>query len=142
MTKAIKKPKRVLDAEAVCNIKFAAMTTARVELKNLEEEYAAACEEVELAKIQADASLPQCDMVVIRWKNGVEAFQNRVVIVRSTPSGILVVRNVGEPEGKEYRFKWLEWHHAFVQIEKSRGFYNNTSELRDVPAEYLPKHLS
>jgi hypothetical protein len=73
----------------------------------------------------------------LRWRSGNEEDAGRVVIVRRTPGGMLVVRHVGAPAGHEYKFKWSEHSHKFRKAERV-GYTIDTSELRDVPAEYLP----
>ena len=136
--KALKKPQCVLDAEAVRDDKFSAVVKARLTLQALEEELSSANRAVKQALIEADNNLPQCDMVFISWRSGVETSRYRMAIVRSTPGGKLVVRSVGEPEGEQYRFKWCEWRNCFVRDEKNSGRTSIQTELRDVPIEYLP----
>ncbi len=134
----MKKPKTVIEAEAALSAKAAEVAAARDTLKRLEAEHGAAYAAVRQAQTEADAALPQCRMVrVRRWRSGNEEDAGRVVIVRRTPGGMLVVRHVGAPAGHEYKFKWSEHSHKFRKAERV-GYTIDTSELRDVPAEYLP----
>jgi hypothetical protein len=133
----VKKPKTVIEAEAALSAKAAEAAAARDTLKRLEAEHGAAYAAVRQAQTEADVALPQCRMVLVRWRSGNEEDVGRVVIVRRTPGGMLVVRHVGAPAGHEYKFKWSEHSHKFRQAERG-GYTSDTSELRDVPAEYQP----
>jgi hypothetical protein len=133
----VKKPKTVIDAENALSAKAAEVVAAKETLKRLEAEHGAAYAAVRQAQTDADAALPQCRMVRVRWRSGDEEDAGRVVIVRRTPAGMLVVRHVGAPAGHEYKFKWSEHSHKFRQAERG-GYTSDTRELRDVPAEYQP----
>ena len=134
---AIKKPKTVIDAEAVLSMKKAEVAAAKEALQRLEVEYGSAIAAVRQAQTDADATLPQCRMVRVRWHSGNEADSASVVILRRTPGGMLVVRRVGEPDGIECKFKWVEHSGKFRQAEKNH-YYSDIRELKDVPVEYLP----
>ena len=133
----MKKPQTVIDAENALSAKDTEVIAAEDALKRLEAEHGEAHAAVRKARIEADASLPQCGMVRVRWRSGNEVDAGRVVILRRTPGGMLVVRLVGEPTGGEYKFKWAEYAGKFRQAEKG-SYSSDTRELRDVPAEYLP----
>lgn len=133
----MKKPKTVIEAEAALSYKAEELTAAKDALKRLEAEYGAAHAAVRHAQTEADAELPQCRMVRVRWRSGTDDDMSRVVILRRTPSGMLVVRNVGT-SGCEYKFKWSERPGKYRQAEKVIGFTDSIRELRDVPVEYLP----
>jgi hypothetical protein len=132
----VKKPKTVIEAEAALSAKAAEVTAAKETLKRLEAEHAAAYAAVRQAQTDADASLPQCDMVRVRRYGGKEEDCGRFVILRRTPGGLLVVRRVGE-QGGESKFKLYQHRGLYVQAEKVR-WASDTRELRNVPAEYLP----
>ncbi len=132
----MKKPKTVIEAEAALSAKAAEVTAAKETLKRLEAEHAAAYAAVRQAQTDADASLPQCDMVRVRRYGGKEEDCGRFVILRRTPGGLLVVRRVGE-QGGESKFKLSQHRGLYVQAEKVR-WASDTRELRNVPAEYLP----
>jgi hypothetical protein len=124
---AVKKPKTVIAAEAALSAKAAEVAAARDALKRLEAEHGAAYAAVRQAQTDADAALPQCRVVRVRWRNGNEEDAGRVVIVRRTPGGVLVVRHVGAPAGHEYKFKWSEHSHKFRRAECG-GYNSDTSE--------------
>lgn len=132
----MKKPKTVIEAEAALSAKAAEVTAAKETLKRLEAEHAAAYAAVRQAQTDADASLPQCDMVRVRRYGGKEEDCGRFVILRRTPGGLLVVRRVGE-QGGESKFKLSQHRGLYVQAEKV-SWASDTCELRNVPAEYLP----
>lgn len=133
----MKKPKTVIEAEAALAEKASEVAAAKDTLKRLEAEHGAAYEAVRKAQTDADAALPQCRMVRFRWRSSNEEDCGRVVILRRTPGGMLVVRYVGEPDGLTHKFKWAEYAGKFRQAEKG-SFISDTRELRDVPVEYLP----
>ena len=133
----MKKPKTVVDAEVLLTAKKAEVDAANEALKRLESELQDAYAAVRKAQAEADACLPQCNLVGLHWRTGVEASGTRVVIMRRTPGGMLVVRYAGDPIGSEYKFKWSEHSGKYRQAEKS-SYAGKTRELRDVPAEYLP----
>ena len=131
----MKKPKTVVDAEVALAAKAVEVAVAKEALKRLESEWGIAAAAVRQAQTEADASLPQCRFVRVR-RGGTEDGNSLVVIVRRTPGGMLVVRDVGESASLEYKFKWKA-HEGKYQMAKHDG-YTSTRELRDVPAEYLP----
>lgn len=133
----MKKPKAVIEALAALRAKDAEVTAAKEALKRLEAEHGAAYAAVRRAQNEADAAMPQCRLVRVRWRSGNQEDMGRMVILRRTPSGMIVARYVGEPDGSEYRFKWAEHSGVFRQAEKGT-WTSDTRELRDVPAEYLP----
>ena len=136
----MKKPKTVIDAQAALATKTAEIAVAKDALKRLEQEHLTALLAVRQAQTEADASLPQCRLVRLRWRSNDEKDMGRVVILRRTPGGMLVVRHIGETDGYEYKFKWSGYtpdSSRFRQINKV-GYASDVSELRDVPSEYQP----
>lgn len=133
----MKKPKSVLAAEALVDAKDAEIVAAQAALKQLEMERREAYLAVRAAQAEADAALPQCRMVRVRWRSGGEEELWRVVIVRKTPGGMLVVRRVGEPDGYEERFRWAAYAGNYRQ-QKPSSFASDHYELRDVPADFMP----
>lgn len=133
----VKKPKTVIDAEAAASAKKAEFDAAKEAMNRLEKEWFQALEAVKAAQAEADAAQPQCRLVRVRWISGNEEDVGRVVIVRRTPSGMLVVRHVGEPDSNEQRFKWDGYAMKFRHADKNT-YISDTRELRDVPSEYLP----
>ena len=133
----MKKPKTVLDAEAALAAKKAELSAAKDALALLVKETGAAYEAVTSAQTEADASLPQCSMVHVNRYTSREEGRAQYVILRRTPSGMLVVRRAGDAGAPQLRFKWAIWARVYRQVEKSYG--SGTTELRDVPAEYMPK---
>lgn len=133
----MKKPKSVRDAEAAANAKKAELDATREVVRCLEKEWFTAMAAVRSARAEADAALPSCRLVRVNWRGGNEEDFGRAVILRRTPSGMLIVRNVGDSDGEERRFKWVKRAGEFRQDKNS--FYGSYLVLRDVPAEYLPK---
>ena len=136
----MKKPKTVIYAEAALAAKAGEVAASKEALKRLETEHGAAYKAVRQAQADADANFPQCRLVLVRWRTSKQEDIGRVVILRRTPGGLLIVRYVGEPYGSEYRFKWSEHSRKFRQAERG-GYTDDTRELRDVPVEYQPSDL-
>lgn len=117
------------------------LAEARETVKRLEEEYAQAAVAVYQAQVKADAALPQCRLVRLRYREE-ESDGVRVVILRRTPSGMLVVRPVGQVDGQGRKFKWSPKHGGnggtYTQAERQSSFWSDRTELRDVPVAYLP----
>lgn len=134
----MKKPAAVVAAEEALHDKAKELASAQGVVQQLEREHAEAVTAVRKAHEEADSALPQCRLVRVRWRSGKEEDMWRVVILRKTPSGILVVRRVGEPSGGDFKFKWRGYSAQFTQAEKKTMTYGDHMELRDVPAEYIP----
>jgi hypothetical protein len=133
----VKKPKTVIEAEAVASVKKAEFEAAKETMNRLEKEWFAALAAVRQAQTDADATLPQCRMVRVRRYCSKEEDCGAFVVVRRTPGGLLVVRRVGDTSGYESKFKLSRHRGLYVQAEKA-SLSSDTRELRDVPAEYLP----
>ena len=135
----MKKPKAVIEAEAALVAKAAEVAAAKETLKRLEAEHGAAYAAIRKAQTDADMVLPQCDMIRVKWRSGVRENMGRVVILRRTPTFMLVVRPVGSTSEHTYKFKWLGYSGKFVQAEKSYYYTQDTRELDNVPDEFTPK---
>jgi hypothetical protein len=133
----MKKTKTVVDAEIVVSAKAVEVAAAKETLKRLEHEHWEALEAVRKAQTDVDASLPQCRIVRASGFSGAEVGGARVVIVRRTPGGMLVVRHVGNTDGYEYKFKWVEHAGNYRRVTTER-WASSFDELRDVPDAYLP----
>lgn len=142
MAKSKKAPSPAAEAVAAAQLKVDSvaqeLAAARADVERLEADVGAARAALRDARVAADAERPQCRMVSVRWRSGTEDDAGRVVILKKTPGGTLVVRRVGDEGGPEYRFKWSAHSAKFVQAEKSPFFGSDTRELRDVPTEFLP----
>lgn len=134
----LKKSAAVVAAEQLAEAKSAELKAAQESVRSLEREYAQAVIAAREAQEHADAALPQCDMVNVRRYDRADRDACRVVIVRKTPTGMLVVRHVGYASGSEYKFKWATYGDRFMQAEKQYGYGGDRRELRNVPPEYLP----
>lgn len=131
----MKEPQAVVAARQAAEAKKAEVEAAELHLRQLRAEMGTALLAIEAAWDEADAHLPQCQMVKVRWRSGNEEPIGNAAIVRKTPGGQLVVRR----RGAEYRFKWNPYGVKFVQAEKETFFAADRRQLRDVPAEFLPK---
>lgn len=135
---AKKKPDAVLAAEAKEREAHEALAAAREALGNAENNYHAAVLVTREARFVADAEFPQCRLVSIGWRNDRETEVGRVVIVRQTPTGMLVTRRVGDDV--EQRFKFSKYRGVYVDARKSGGYLSTRFELRDIPNEWMPPH--
>lgn len=132
----MKKPKAVIDAEKIAAEKAIQLAAAKGDVCQLEREYSNAVAAIRKAQEDADASLPQCSLVRSSWRSSAEVVDGKVVVVRRTPSGMLVVRRVGDSTGCEYKFKWDRNAEQYRQAEKRFSSVSDTRALRDVPNEY------
>lgn len=130
--------KRVAAAVQAKMAKAEELAAAKETVSRLEDEHRAAAAAVREAQEAADALLPQCRMVRKSRRGGQELDIGRVVILRKTPSGMVIVRFVGDSSGDTYKFKWREVSAVFVQAEKQPAYAGDHRELRDLPAEYAP----
>lgn len=133
-----KKPTSVAKAEELAKLKKEELDAARAAVRRIEGELGEALAAVRSARKSADAGLPQCKMVHVRWRNSAESDLSDVAILRRTPGGVLVVRRLGDSPGMEFRFKFNAYRDVYAQAEKRHYFGSNHRELRDVPAEFLP----
>lgn len=127
----------VQDAVSQMEGKARELTAAKELVRKLELEYLEAREAIKHAQLAVDATLPQCRLVQVHWRSGKEADAGRVVIIRKTPGGQLVVRKAGEVTDSETKFKWREFSNKYVEAKKTSSFTSDQFELRDVPAEFL-----
>ena len=132
----MKKPSTVIAAEASLSAKKAEVTAAEDALHRLKAELAWAYAAVTNAQTEADASLPQCRMVSVSRYDHKEDGGARYVILRRTPTGMLVVRRVGDAGGYESKFKWSARSEVYREVVKHL-WGSDSKELRDVPAQYL-----
>lgn len=128
---------RVISAEQEVKNKAAELEGARATMKRLERELYEASAAVSKAQEDADAMLPQCRMVSVHLRSGETRDIGRVVILRRTPGGIIVVRGVGDTSNMTYKFKWRKHSAQYVQAEKQSSFSYDSRVLHDVPADYL-----
>lgn len=125
-------------AKHVADLAKADLDHARAEVKRLEQELSDAQGAWRDAQVAVDAELPQCGMVLAKWRSGKEEGAGRLVILRKTPGGMLITRRVGDVHGAEMKFKWSQHRAQFVQAEKSSFHTSDTRKLCDVPGEFLP----
>jgi hypothetical protein len=131
-----------MDAENALAAKQAELADARETVKAIEAECDAARAAARQAQTEADALLPQCRVVTIHRRTGNrENRGDRHVIVRRTPSGILLVRPVGDAGAHEMRFKFDQHSHRYRLAEKG-SFVGCTLELCDVPDRYMPENAT
>lgn len=133
-----KKQTPVAAAEDAVSTRAAELIAAKSEVERLNREHGEALEALRKARGDADASLPQCRLVRIHWRGEKPTDSGMLVILRKTPTGMIVARRVGEPAGSEYRFKWAAHGRCFRDAAKHGSWMSSSLELRDVPAEYMP----
>ncbi len=133
----MKTPKAVLAAEAAVAAKSAELEDAESAVKRIRAELGAAHAALMDARIEADSALTQCRLVVIPWRGSDPPKSRPVVIVRRTPGGMLVTREIGDTQ--ERRFKFNPHRCVYVQAAEYHCYSRETRELRDVPAEVMPK---
>jgi len=115
--------------------KIKELVIAENAVKVLKDEVSAAYIAARKAQEEDDSKLPQCDMVTVEWRTAKETPAGRVVIMRKTPTGFLIVRRVGEVD---YDFKFKSENGCYVSAEKRSGYAYNTTALRNIPAEFQP----
>ena len=125
-------------AEEAVSSKAAELDAAHGEVDRLKREHGEAFAALSKAREDADASLPQCRMVRIVWRGNKAADAGMLVILRKTPTGMIVARRVGAPAGAEFRFKWSAHGQCFRDAAKHSSWLSDSLELRDVPTEYMP----
>lgn len=125
-------------AESARRAKAQELVSAQEAVKRLERELVEAVGAVRAARVAADAGLPKCRMVSLEWRTERVVLDCEVVILRKTPTGVLVVRRVGEDEKQTFRFKADIFGNNYVQADKEPGFVSRRRELRGVPKEFLP----
>lgn len=130
----MREPPNVIAARKAAEDKKAEIEALELHLRQLRAEMGTALLAINAAWDEADANLPQCRMVKVRWRSGTEEEIGRAAIVRKTPGGQLVVRL----RGTEYRFKWNKYGGQYGQAEKESFFGSDQRQLRDVPPDYLP----
>ncbi len=87
---------------------------------------------------EADASLPSCKSVTVnRYGGRAEEPASRLVLLRKTPSGLIVARRFGDHDMKPVYFEYVPHIEAYRCKEKA-SWSRNDWRLRDVPAEFLP----
>lgn len=133
----MKKPKYVLDAEVAVNAAKAKINAAEEALKQAGDAYTSAIRMLHDANVKADESFPQCRIVKVNYCSPSEQELGRAVILHKTPTGMLVVRYLGNPNGDKQRFVFDKYSGAFRQSEKS-SLFSSQRELRDVPSEFIP----
>lgn len=129
----MKQPKEVVDALAAVEHRTRELAEAKAVVDRLEGELRTAFAAVRQAKERADSGLPQCDRVSVGWRSGKVEPAGRVVIVRATPGGVLVVRMFGTDS--ESRFKRSPTG-VFLEAARRDTWASNRLELRNVPEEF------
>lgn len=123
-------------AEAKAKEADAACALARLEVGK-------AYEVLRLAKIEADASLPKCT-IVSNGRLSKNESASAGVILRKTPTGLLIVRRVGVSDDCASRFEWSKFRREYVEKKsRSSGLYRVYFDvLADVPAEFMPQEAA
>lgn len=129
---ALKKARQnVQDKQAALHEAEAAAATARQALDDAFDAVA----EVQKA---IDDRMPQCQMVSIQWRTGKPCNEGqRMVILRKTPGGMLIVRERGKEDAQEYKFKWWSFSGIYREFGKTNSSMTNVRQLSSVPKEFL-----
>jgi hypothetical protein len=137
---------------AAVQVAIAEMEAAKADLTTAEkavEEARKRCDDAVVglrkARLEADQSMPQCRCVAIsRYGSERESDIRMVVILRQTPSGLLVTRPAGEVDRPLTNFVWNKFKGVYREKTANRGAFYASShlELRDVPAQFLPKEIA
>jgi hypothetical protein len=133
-----KQPTAVELAEELVRVKTEERDAAKAVVARLEADVGAAYAALRAAQIEADSALPQCDLVSTSRNTGKETGRQRVVILRKTPTGLLVVRTAGMPGGGEYQFEWSKYTGTFSPKKRAKHYTSESRKLSDVPPEYMP----
>ena len=131
----MKKTKEVAEAERLQAEKRAELEEAKARVKQLEIEYGLTYEALNKARRDADEPLPKCKVVSVS-RGGSEREVSVGVVLRKTPTGLLVVRYFGRPEGATYKFKRSPYTGGFYDTARSGTWGEDRLELRDVPQEF------
>lgn len=134
----MKKHPKIVEAEAAAEKLEKEMLAARQQVERLESEHLSALIAVQKIKEAMDAELPQCRLVRRNKRHFCEVVNLRsVVILRRTPTGRLVVRNVGDTSGHTITFKFLQHEKIYVEASKRGNSSWSQLELRDVPDSFM-----
>lgn len=85
-------------------------------------------------RMRADQALPACQIVTVKRYSGNVIDPQAAVIVRKAPTGMLVVRRVGDPI--ELRFKRKHPTSHYEQVQSGSRQASDWLELRGLPAEF------
>jgi hypothetical protein len=113
--------------------KIKALAIAEDAVKVLKDEVSLAYVSARKAQEEDDSKLPQCNMVSVGWRTAKETPAGRVVIVRKTPTGFLIVRRVGEVDS-DFKFKFENGDY----VSAGRSYFSDRTMLRNIPAEFQP----
>lgn len=126
------------DAVRQAELKLAELQGKYVELHHAAESAKEAVQQAHVAlrgeRIKADQHLPTCRIVKVKRYSGNVVDDEPAVIVRKTPSGILVVRRPGD--SVEIRFKRKSPGAAHRIMESKEAYHLEWLELRGVPPEF------
>ena len=129
----------VAKARLDVELKTAELGAARAEVDRIGGELSAMKKALDVALLAEDAKRPCCRLVTLsRHSQGEERNSENHVILRKTPTGILVTRPAGQDGAKESRFKFAPYLGRYVPAERTGYYSAYTRELRDVPSEYMP----
>lgn len=130
----IKKPKKsqaLIDAEAAVIAKKEEHRVMNEGLMRLNDEVNESLAKLRVARIDADAALPQCKVVL-------GSTTRRMVIVGRAAHGMLRIRDLGDHGGFERKFKYHNLSMTFRSYYGQRGGFGRET-LTDVPEEFIPK---
>lgn len=130
----MKKNSALEAAKSAAELKRKELEEAKEAVIRLQSEFVQSVCAVRAAQMAADASLPQCRCVRIGWRGYSEEDSADYVILRKTPTGILVTRLAGDPKSLERRFAMSKYSGTYCEVAKT-SIYSHL-ELRDVPAEW------
>lgn len=128
----MKDTQEIIDARKHYEFEKRALEDFQERVKEAEVRVGAAYVAIRAAMIARDEKLPQCESVESsRWS--AKERRTKMVILRKTPAGTLVVRPIGTGEDCAQKYK-TDFSGVFRRTGKFDGFYR----LEGVPAEFLP----
>lgn len=132
----MKKPPKLLAAIELAETAKRELDAAQEAVRQCEQKLNQALRALRTAQVDADGALPQCNMERVFRSSGMTEPVGRVAILRRTPGGLLVVRQVGEPQGMERQFRWSAHRGVYVEKVRQQPFVHSTLTLFEVPEEY------
>ncbi len=136
----MKKSPQIIAAEKAVEEAEQSVASLELQLKSARERRDEAYKALLSARMAADAELPQVTVTLRSRRTGTLVSSVPSVIIRKTPSGMLIVRGIGEPNERAHKYKLQEYSGRFVRVRAAQDKWAyNIYWLEDVPSEFLPQ---